>query len=366
MHNDGENFDHGNGWTVNSHLPAIIPPAGQPVAVPYRRRLGFTLPHWRTILLAVSFASIASVTGFLTAALWPWAHHDKTGPVVMAILPSLASDSLADENPARDSLPRDNPAGNNLTRDNVTPEKEASNAGGSADPGANTTNLAATPSAGIDSGPCHVSAPAPQLVANMVLRADEPASLGLKVEDAPEGAQLVVCGLAANSVFSAGQSIDEKTWTLPASEIAKATVTPPRGFVGPMRLDVALLNTDKTLADRRTLDLQWLLPEAPPAPSVKTPRKVDDPQLNKLLEDGVRFKAAGNLADARVIFSRIAQAGDSRAAFMLAETYDPISLAKRQLLPANSDIELARIWYRKASALGSQEAPGRLERLATW
>jgi hypothetical protein len=348
MHNKGETFDHGGGWTDNPHPPAIIPPTGQPVAAPFGRRIGFMLPHGRSILLAVSFASIASVTGFLTAALWPWAHLDKTGPVVMAILPSLTGNSLARETPARDT-----PAG----------EKEASNAGDNTDTGASTTNLAATPPFGIID-PCQISSSAPQLVVNMVLHANEPASLGLKVEGAPEGAQLVICGLAANAVFSAGQSIGEKTWSLPASEIAKATVTPPQGFVGPMKLDLALLNTDKTLADRRTLDLQWL-PEAPPAPSVK-PQKVEDAQLNRLLEEGVRLKAAGNIADARAIFSRIAQAGDSRAAFMLAETYDPIALAKRQLLPANSDMELARIWYRKAHALGAQEASGRLERLATW
>jgi hypothetical protein len=348
MHNKGETFDHRGGWTDNPHPPAIIPPSGQPMAAPFGRRVGFTLSHGRSILLAVSFASIASATGFLTAALWPWAHLDKTGPVVMAILPSLTGNSLAGETPARDT-----PAG----------DKEASNAGDSTDTDANMTNLAATPAAGIID-PCQITSPAPQLVVNMVLHANEPASLGLKVESAPEGAQLVICGLAANAVFSAGQSVGEKTWTLPASEIAKATVTPPQGFVGPMKLDVALLNTDKTLADRRTLDLQWL-PETPPAPSVK-PQKVEDAQLNRLLEDGVRLKAAGNIADARAIFSRIAQAGDSRAAFMLAETYDPIALAKRQLLPADSDMELARIWYRKAHALGAQEASGRLERLATW
>jgi TPR repeat protein len=69
---------------------------------------------------------------------------------------------------------------------------------------------------------------------------------------------------------------------------------------------------------------------------------------------------------ARGVFQRLAQAGDSRAAFLLAETYDPISLAKRQLLPPESDPELARIWYRKASEGGSPEANARLDRLSNW
>jgi hypothetical protein len=376
MNNSGESLNDRGGWTLNPHLPAVVPPPCQPIAVPLRRRLRFTLPHGRTILLALSFTSIASGTGFLTAALWPWAHHGKAGPAVMALLPS-ARDDLAGEDTAREDLAHaaardgragDNPARDSLAGDNPARGKEVSNAGDSAGHSAKMTSSAATSSAGIDTDVCRINPPAPQLFVTKpptVINAGEPAVLGLKVDGAPDGAQLVICGLVANSVFSAGQPVDEKTWTLPASEVTNATIIPPPGFVGPMKLAVALVTTDKSLADRRTLDLEWL-PPVPSAPSVKIPRKVDDADLNKQLEQGSRLKATGNFTDARVILTRIAQAGDSRAAFMLAETYDPISLAKRQLLPPESDLELARIWYRKASALGSLEAPGRLERLATW
>ena len=357
MDNSDESLNNRGGWAPNPHLPATVAPTCQPIAVPFQQRFRFTLSHGRTILLALSFASIASATGFLTAALWPWARHDKPGPVVTALLPSPARGTLAGDSPAEDSLASDIPI-----RD-----KEGSTRD-SADRTAKMTSLAATSSAGINTDACHINPPAPQLVVTkppIVINVDQPAPLGLKVDGAPEGAQLVMCGLAANSASSAGQPIDEKTWILPASEAANATIIPPRGFVGPMKLAIVLIATDKSLADRRTLDLEWL-PQTPPAPSVKIPRKVDDADLNKLLEQGIRLKAAGNFADARAILTRIAQAGDSRAAFMLAETYDPISLAKRQLLPAESDIEQARIWYRKASALGSPEAPGRLDRLANW
>ena len=372
MNNSGERLNHGSGWTLNPHLPAIVPPPSQPMAVPFPGRFRFMLPYGRTILLAVSFASIASATGFLTAAMWPWAHHDKSGPVVTASLPSLSRESLG-ENPARGDTARNNlgqgdPARDSLASDNPVRDKEVLSAGDSADHSAKAAGFAAASSAGIDTDVCHSNPPVPQLVVTKpptVMHADQPASLRLKVDRAPEGAQLVICGLAANFVFSPGRSVDEKTWTLPASEAANATIVPPPGFVGPMTLAIALVTTDKSLADRRTLDLEWL-PQAPPAPSVKIPRKVDDADLNNLLDQGLRLKAAGNFTDARAILTRIAQAGDSRAAFMLAETFDPIALAKRQLLPAESDIELARIWYRKASALGSPEAPGRLERLANW
>ncbi len=372
MNNSGERLNHGSGWTLDSHLPAIVPPPSQPMAVPVEGRFRLTLPHGRTIFLAVSFVAIASATGFLTAAMWPWAHRSGPGPVVTASLQSLARDSR-DENPARgdtvrNGLGQDDTARDSLASNNPVHDKEVSNAGDSADRSAKATGLAATSSAGIDTDVCHSDLPAPQLVVTKpptVMPVGQPASLGLSVDGAPEGAQLVICGLTSNFVFFPGRSVDEKTWTLPASEAASATIVPPPGFVGPMKLAIALVATDKGLADRRTLDLEWL-PQTPAAPSVKIPRKVEDADLNKQFEEGVRLKTAGNFADARAILTRIAQAGDSRAAFMLAETYDPISLAKRQLLPAESDIELARIWYRKASALGSPEAPGRLERLANW
>jgi TPR repeat protein len=193
-----------------------------------------------------------------------------------------------------------------------------------------------------------------------VLPAEAPASLGLRVDGAPEGAQLVICGFAAKSLFSTGRSIDDNTWTMPVSDVADATLLPPQGFVGPMKLVVALLNSDMSLADRRSLHLQWL-PQTPGRQAM--PRMAE---VNEQLEEGKRRQAAGNLARARAIFLELAQRGDSRAAFLLAETYDPISLAKRQLLPPDSDPEKARLWYRRALERGSPEANSRLDRLANW
>jgi hypothetical protein len=142
-------------------------------------------------------------------------------------------------------------------------------------------------------------------------------------------------------------------------------IMPPRGFVGPMDIGVMLVNTDKSLADRKVVHLQWL-PQAQPAPQTPATPLHDFGKHDTLLSYAAHLKAIGNLADARQIFNRVAQAGDPRGAFMLAESYDPISLAKHQLLPKDSDLELARIWYRKAFDLGSPDAPGRLDRLTNW
>jgi hypothetical protein len=225
-----------------------------------------------------------------------------------------------------------------------------------ADPGIATLNPP------LASDICQATFRAPQLIVNMqptLLPADEPASLGVTADGAPADARLIICGFPARSVFSAGHSLDARTWTLPVSELTYAALFPPRGFVGLMRLAVVLMNGDTSPADRRTLNLQWL-------PRTSSPLRAGDASEAKPdLEDGIRLKAAGNLPLARGIFLRYAQA-DARAAFLLAETYDPISLARRQLMPPDSDLAAARLWYRRAAELGAQEASARLERLEKW
>jgi len=355
MDNDGgdnNNNDNNSGRAFSARLPAIIPPARPPVAVP---RWRFALPHWRLIAVA----ALASGVGIVTATLWPF--ENKLGPVVHPSAQGYAP-TTADSAARPSTAPPPTTSHPATTPSTAAPSTTAPSV---ATPSATTPStiarIATTPKTGID-GVCHASFPAPQLVVSgqpTLLPADAPASLGLRVDRAPDGARLVICGFAARSLFSAGRSVDEKTWTMRISDVADATLLPPKGFVGPMKLVVALLNPDMSLADRRSLQLQWL----PQTPSTQAmPRMVE---VNEQLEEGKRLKTAGNLAAARAIFLRLAQS-DSRAAFLLAETYDPISLAKHQLPPPDSDLEKARLWYRRSAERGSPEANARLERLTNW
>jgi hypothetical protein len=388
-----------NAWMFSARLPAVIPVTRMPVVVPLTRR--FAVPFWAIILAAVAGSVL---TGSLAATLWPWNYHGKTTGIA-ALQPQsndvsnaesapnapLATDEVTNLDLSLASLNTTNlgPADPNTT--DVTPAKP-STAGATAvavpatpvpvpvevpaAPVPVPEMLPATPvpakSATSDPAQtvldaCRMKSSGPLLVQSVqrtVLRADEPASLGLTINGALDGTQLLICGFAANSVFSAGRSVDESTWTIPAPMIADATIIPPHGFTGPMDLVVTLVNGDKGLVDRKTVYLQWLPRQA--ASQVPAPPRRDFANHDSLLSYGVHLKAVGNLTDARQIFGRVAQAGDPRGAFMLAETYDPISLAKHQLLPANSDIELARVWYRKATELGSPDAPGRLDRLTNW
>jgi hypothetical protein len=74
--------------------------------------------------------------------------------------------------------------------------------------------------------------------------------------------------------------------------------------------------------------------------------------------------ASGDLAAARLVLRRAANAGDAHAAMTLAGTYDPAVLEKLGVHGFVPDAAMARVWYEKAKKFGSAVAPQRLELLA--
>ena len=73
-----------------------------------------------------------------------------------------------------------------------------------------------------------------------------------------------------------------------------------------------------------------------------------------MVKSGLEFMAIGNIGAARLMFQPAAEAGDTVAAFALAETYDPAVLKKLGTKGGiTPDIRLANSWYEKAGALGS-------------
>jgi hypothetical protein len=75
--------------------------------------------------------------------------------------------------------------------------------------------------------------------------------------------------------------------------------------------------------------------------------------------------ASGDLAAARLVLRRAANAGNARAAMTLAGTYDPVILEKMGVHGFVPDLAMARAWYEKAKKFGSAEATQRLELLAS-
>jgi hypothetical protein len=99
----------------------------------------------------------------------------------------------------------------------------------------------------------------------------------------------------------------------------------------------------------------------PAAPSV---RALDRDEIATLYERSQALIEQGDIASARLMLTRAAEAGDARSALALGTTYDPHVLKTLGVLGVAADPAQAHAWYSKAVELGSPEATLRLERLA--
>lgn len=138
-----------------------------------------------------------------------------------------------------------------------------------------------------------------------------------------------------------------------------ATVTGPDQ---PSRDEIAL-------AYQAAIKSQVVLREAAPATSPVAPptappaRRVDPGELEALLKRARSLLAIGDIASARLLLERAADAQEADAALMLAWTYDPEVLGTPDARTVIPDPEKARIWYRRAAELGSQRAQQRLAQM---
>ena len=104
------------------------------------------------------------------------------------------------------------------------------------------------------------------------------------------------------------------------------------------------------------------VPSSQPAAAAAVTRQLDGEEIKSLLARGDALIASGDLASARLVLRRAAEAGNARAAFVLGSTYDPNVWHGSQGFAA--DAALARLWYERARQFGSADAPLRLQQLA--
>ena len=109
-------------------------------------------------------------------------------------------------------------------------------------------------------------------------------------------------------------------------------------------------------------------PPPAPVPELMIPgdaiHHLDPNEIASSLRRADDLIASGDLAAARLVLRRAANAGDAHAAMTLAGTYDPVVLEKLGVHGFVPDVAMARVWYEKAKKFGSAEAPQRLELLA--
>jgi hypothetical protein len=90
-------------------------------------------------------------------------------------------------------------------------------------------------------------------------------------------------------------------------------------------------------------------------------RPLNGEEIAMLRKMGDDYISSGDFVGARAVLERAASAGDASAAFAIASTYDPVVLTRFKVRGLEPDIVKAEFWYERARALGSSEAPHRLQ-----
>ena len=108
-------------------------------------------------------------------------------------------------------------------------------------------------------------------------------------------------------------------------------------------------------------DRDQILPAEASPPALQ--HHLDGEEINLLLKRGKELIATGDLAAARLVLQRAADANHAEAALALGATYDPFVLRELKVYGFMPDAAMARVWYEKAIGLGSPAAPRRLEML---
>src|SRR5580700_3972658 len=105
-------------------------------------------------------------------------------------------------------------------------------------------------------------------------------------------------------------------------------------------------------------------PQLTPAQVGGTATHLDAEEIATRVNRGTDYIKSGDLASARLLLRRAAEAGNASAALMLGTTYDPLSIQQLGAIGVVPDVAQARQWYEKAAALGSEAASQRLAKLA--
>ena len=108
-------------------------------------------------------------------------------------------------------------------------------------------------------------------------------------------------------------------------------------------------------------------PDMAPPPQPANNRQVlrlDSEEIATLLKRGGELLAHGDLAAARLVFRRAAEAGSADGALALGTTFDPAVLQRLGTIGAAANLARARKWYERAAELGSSTASQQLAGLA--
>ena len=96
----------------------------------------------------------------------------------------------------------------------------------------------------------------------------------------------------------------------------------------------------------------------------RRPLRLDSEEIAILIKRGKDLLADGDLAAARLLLRRAAEAGSADGALTRGTTFDPAVLQRLGAIGAMADLAKARQWYQRAAELGSSAASQKLAGLA--
>jgi len=208
-----------------------------------------------------------------------------------------------------------------------------------------------------------------------------PLPLGIRVVGQPQGENVKLSGLPVDTRLTNGVLSGVGEWRVAVQDLPMTVVIPPHDYVGQIDSVAELPGDNGEPGLRGGVHLLWTQITPGIAAKLATTgsnaspvvdgaarepaRQMDPKEIAALVKRGEELASFGDIAAARLLLQRAAEARDPRAAYQLAATYDPIvtkQLGRNSVAP---DLALARIWYQRARDWGSQEAPKQLEALAT-
>jgi hypothetical protein len=232
---------------------------------------------------------------------------------------------------------------------------------------------------------------------------NETLQLGISVSAPSAGASVTLRGLPPGARLTAGKRIGVGEWRVPAQEISAVAVIPPDDYTGQVTVAAELRGDDGEALVGSSVHLAWasaslttagttampqqVLALAPSstvvaptvvAPSVAAPtvmaptgatpplpvvRNLDPREISSFLNRAQDLIAAGDLQSARLLLRRAAEAQNARAAFALAQTYDPAVLKQYGASAPPAEVATARNWYERARDWGSPDAQRQLDAL---
>jgi hypothetical protein len=149
----------------------------------------------------------------------------------------------------------------------------------------------------------------------------------------------------------------------PTAASASAETAPPADPTAAPALAETAPPADPTAAPASAETGPQGVQAAVTADKARAPLPLPAEQITALLARGDAFVRTRDIASARLLYERAADAGNGRAALRMGESFDPAFLDSIGIHRMLGDRQLALSWYRRACDLGDTEAALLLQKL---